>query len=118
LTVFACAAGSERVPEGMLYTDQWRKIPAGASGSSTNIAIERVPPGTSDHRRGIDVFLPSHVYSTGIEAPSSKAAEEILSVAIRELSGSNSVSLSSLEPHAVRKIAVASAIEMTEKNRS
>ena len=99
----------------MLYTDQWRKIPTKASGSSTNIAIARVPPGTSDQRRGGEVLLPSQVYSTGIESPSSKAAEEITSDAISELSGSNSVLLSLPEPHAVRKIVVARTIAMNEK---
>lgn len=61
------------------------------------------------------MLLPSQVYSTGIESPSSKAAEEMSSVAISELSGSNSVSLSFPEPQAVRNIAVARTIAVNEK---
>lgn len=61
------------------------------------------------------MLLPSHVYSTGIEFPSSKAVEEIASDAISELSGSNSVLLSLPEPHAVKKIAVARTIGINEK---
>lgn len=60
------------------------------------------------------MLLPSQVYSTGIESPSAKAAEEIASDAISELSGSNSVLLPLPEPHEVKKIAVASTIGINE----
>jgi|APSaa5957512493_1039668.scaffolds.fasta_scaffold65261_1 hypothetical protein len=95
LSVFGWLAASERVAAGMLNTDQCLNIPDGASGSSTTMAIERVPAGTSDHLSGGDVFAPSQVNSTGISDPSSKATDDISSVAISDDSGSNGIDSSS-----------------------
>ena len=63
------------------------------------------------------MLLPSHVYSGGIESPSSKAADEISIVAINELLGSNSGSLSLPEPQPVSEIAVASTTATNKNNR-
>ncbi len=108
-TVVGCAAFSDRVPDGMLYTDQCLKMEPGASGSSTIIASERVPSGTSDQRSGGDLSSPSHVYSIGIGAPSSNAGDENSIDLIAELSGSNSISLES---------SLAQAIAITESRTS
>ena len=53
------------------------------------IAIDRVPFGVSDHRKGGETFSPTQVYSIGMSAPSPNAGEENSNVDMSELSGSN-----------------------------
>src|SRR6478672_4480106 len=57
----------------MSHTPQCRKVPLGASGSSTTKAKLLVPGGGSDQLRGGDLPPPSQVNSAGIAPPFWKA---------------------------------------------
>src|SRR5438874_1751550 len=60
----------------MSNSTQCVKSPLGASGSCMIRAKLRVFGGTPFHRSSGERFSPSHVYSTGMDAPSEKAVEE------------------------------------------
>lgn len=61
--------------------------------------MDLVPDGTSPQRIGGESSAPSHVYSEGIDPPSSNAGEDKSNVAISERSGSNCFSASSPFEH-------------------
>ena len=50
----------------MSNTAQCRKVPEGASGSSTTSTRLPVPGGTPDHDKGGEMSAPSQVYCAGI----------------------------------------------------
>src|SRR5215831_16045854 len=53
----------------MSNTTQCRKVPDGASGSSTTRTKLRVPSGAPDHDNGGEMSAPSQVYCAGISLP-------------------------------------------------
>src|SRR2546421_6438738 len=57
----------------MSNTAQCRKVPEGASGSSTTRTRLPVPAGTSDHDKGGEISAPSQVYCAGISPPGGTA---------------------------------------------
>src|ERR1051325_10000670 len=86
----------DEVVVGISVTSQCVKVPFGASGSSTRIAMLLAVRGTPDQDSGGDVSLPSHVYSAGI-APFALNADDVTvsdeALAAEDLAGASASAL-------------------------
>src|ERR1041385_1201347 len=86
----------DEVVVGISVTSQCVKVPFGASGSSTRIAMLLAVRGTPDQDSGGEVSLPSHVYSAGI-APFALNADDVTvsdeALAAEDLVGVSAIAL-------------------------